>query len=228
MLFSHPVLSRTLNERFECAWESVRPVPKVEIDFGDGRVLERTLAGNVATYVTLADGNVIDIVPGLVDPAEYGRRLEQALWLHERVTLPGRGASAKAWLAAYYGDEEAFDPDGRAARLADLEEAKLHRDLSKALVEQSLKDLLRPLHIERLRKELEPRTKDDGAASLEADTEYNRRVRYPKVRALLAERPLATPAGWTAEIYRDVLDVDLADPYLGLAPYVLGGEGGRH
>lgn len=228
MLFSHPVLARTLNERFECAWESVRPVPKVEIDFGDGRVLERTLAGNVATYVTLADGSVIDIVPGLVDPTEYGRRLEQALGLYQRITRPASGAATRAWLAAYYGDPEAFDPNGRGARLADLEQAKLHRDHSKALVEQSLKDLLRPLHIERLRKELEPRTEDDGHAFLQSDTEYNRRVRYPKVRALLAERPLATPAGWTVEIYRDVLDVDLMDPYLGLAPYVLGGEGGRH
>ena len=73
----------------------------------------------------------------------------------------------------------------------------------------------------------EPDDNGPGDHLLE-DTAYNKRVRYPAVRALLAGRPLSSPAGWTEELFRDVLGVDLADPYLGLAPYVLGGEEGRY
>ena len=62
--------------------------------------------------------------------------------------------------------------------------------------------------------------------SLARDTEYNRQVRYAKASAIVSEKP-AHPADLTTRVYRDVLDVDLEDPYLGLAPYALGGEGGR-
>ena len=103
--------------------------------------------------------------------------------------------------------------------------------LSKMRVEVPLKSMLRDLHIERLSDDRVYTPADDPDAPadfLVHDTEYNRRVRNPQVRAMLAARPLSTPAALTEELYRDVLDVDLADPYLGLAPYVLGGEDGRH
>ena len=40
--------------------------------------------------------------------------------------------------------------------------------------------------------------------------------------------PLARPAEIQGLVYRELLHVDLDDPYLGLAPDVLGGELGRH
>ena len=64
-------------------------------------------------------------------------------------------------------------------------------------------------------------------AELAADTAHNRRHRYNKAHALLARFPLARPEKVADAFFRDVLDVDLDDPYLGLAPYVLGGESGR-
>ncbi len=50
----------------------------------------------------------------------------------------------------------------------------------------------------------------------------------PRLHALLADHPFEQPSFYTKKLYKDVLDVDLDDPYLGLAPYVLGGEPGRH
>ena len=50
MLFSNPAISKYIGENFLAAWESVRPVPVANIDFGNGRTLRRTLKGNVATY----------------------------------------------------------------------------------------------------------------------------------------------------------------------------------
>jgi hypothetical protein len=219
VLFSHPDVVRLLNERFECAWETVRPVPKVTIDFGDGRVLERTLMGNVATYVTRADGGVLDVVAGIVAPEEYERRLARAERLH--AVARARPDEAAEVVATWHGADELWSG---AVPLAVLEAEQMRADLSKFRVEQGVKELLRPLHVERMRAE----ALRESPAVLAEDTAYNVRVRDPKVRAILAERPLATPAELTARIYREVLDVDLGDPYLGLAPYVLGGEEGRH
>src|ERR1041384_1523327 len=85
VLFSQPSVASFLSGSFECAWESVRPVPHVFIDFGDGHTLERTIRGNVATYVCTPEGETIDLVPGLMDASEYTARLGQALRLFEYV-----------------------------------------------------------------------------------------------------------------------------------------------
>ena len=46
-------------------------MPTVEIDFGNGRKLKRTVNGNIATYVCSPDGRVLDIIPGLNSPEAY-------------------------------------------------------------------------------------------------------------------------------------------------------------
>ena len=63
MLFSQDRVADFINANFEPAWESVRPVPVVRIDFGNGTVLTRTLHGNILTSVCTADGKVLDALP---------------------------------------------------------------------------------------------------------------------------------------------------------------------
>jgi hypothetical protein len=41
-LYANQEISGILRDRFILDWQSVRPVPKISIDFGDGRRLERT------------------------------------------------------------------------------------------------------------------------------------------------------------------------------------------
>jgi hypothetical protein len=77
VLFSHEEVASFIQTRFEPAWEMVRPVPLVRIDFGNGAHVTRTLHGNIATYVCTADGKVLDILPGMYDPATYLDRLKQ-------------------------------------------------------------------------------------------------------------------------------------------------------
>jgi hypothetical protein len=43
VLYPNDEVSAVLRDRFVLHWRSVRPVPTVTIDFGDGRKLERTL-----------------------------------------------------------------------------------------------------------------------------------------------------------------------------------------
>jgi len=77
-LYANEEVRKVLRDRFILHWESVRPVPKVTIDFGDGRKLERTLTGNSIHYVLDVDGRVIDALPGLYGPKAFLRGLEEA------------------------------------------------------------------------------------------------------------------------------------------------------
>jgi hypothetical protein len=70
-LYANQQISAILRERFVLHWKSVRPVPKVTIDFGDGRVVRRTLTGNSIHYVLDADGRVLDGLPGLHGPEKF-------------------------------------------------------------------------------------------------------------------------------------------------------------
>jgi len=85
VLYANPDVSKYLRENFVLAWTSERPVPRITIDFGDGRVLESTVAGNAAHYVLDAQGRPLDVLPGLYEPRTFKRNLERALWLHTSV-----------------------------------------------------------------------------------------------------------------------------------------------
>lgn len=70
-LYANADISAFLRQHYVLHWKSVRPVPKVTIDFGDGRKLERTLTGNSIHYVLAPDGRVIDGLPGLYAPGRF-------------------------------------------------------------------------------------------------------------------------------------------------------------
>ena len=77
-LYANDAVSRVLRDDFILHWESVRPVPKVTIDFGDGRKLERTLTGNSIHYVLDAEGRPVDALPGLYGPAAFLHELQRS------------------------------------------------------------------------------------------------------------------------------------------------------
>jgi hypothetical protein len=187
----------------------VRAVPRAEIDFGNGRKLVRTVNGNVATYLAMPDGGTFDIVPGVMTPAEYAERLREGLRMYRNLkTAPPE--KVKALVAAYHQE--------RARLLLLPPTPSAPPDIAKARVERPIKRAIK-----------KPKGADSGGKDrqLEEDTAYNRRVRYPKVAALLSKRALARPDALTKVVYKTILDVDLDDPYLGLAPDRIGGEPGR-
>jgi hypothetical protein len=77
-LYPNAQVSKLLRDRFILHWQSVRPVPKVTIDFGDGRKLERTLTGNSIHYVLDTEGRPIDAIPGLYGPQAFLNQLQQS------------------------------------------------------------------------------------------------------------------------------------------------------
>jgi len=105
VLFSDKKLSQYINSNFEPFWEPLRPVPTLTIDFGDGRVLKRTLHGNIASYVCMADGQVIDILPGLYAPRTYQANLETLLSVERSVA---KAKDKNAALVAYHTGKSQF------------------------------------------------------------------------------------------------------------------------
>jgi hypothetical protein len=77
-LYANSTISNKLRDQFVLHWKMVRPVPKVTIDFGDGRKLERTLTGNSIHYILDSTGQTIDALPGLYGPAAFIERLDAA------------------------------------------------------------------------------------------------------------------------------------------------------
>lgn len=71
ILYPNAEISKHLNANYILHWKSVRPAPKVTIDFGDGRKIERTITGNSIHYTLDANGEIIDALPGLYNPQEF-------------------------------------------------------------------------------------------------------------------------------------------------------------
>ncbi len=78
VIYPNAQIREVLRNRFVLHWKSVRPAPRITIDFGDGRKLERTVTGNSIHYVLASDGYLIDAIPGLYGPGLFKRGLEGA------------------------------------------------------------------------------------------------------------------------------------------------------
>jgi len=78
LLYPDPQINQVLRRDFVLHWQSVRPVPKVTIDFGDGRRIERTLTGNSVHLVLDMYGQPADALPGLVAREAFLEQLAQA------------------------------------------------------------------------------------------------------------------------------------------------------
>ncbi|HEX8137299.1 MAG TPA: hypothetical protein VF544_06885 [Pyrinomonadaceae bacterium] len=94
VLYANSEVSSVLRDRFILHWKSVRPAPRVTIDFGDGRKLERTLTGNSIHYVLDPAGRTIDALPGLYGPKAFLRGLAQAEELVKRTQGLSEGEEA--------------------------------------------------------------------------------------------------------------------------------------
>lgn len=77
-LYANATIRQHLRENFVLHWESVRPVPVVTIDMGDGRKIVRTITGNSIHYVLDSRGRVVDGIPGLYGPKAFLEQLQIA------------------------------------------------------------------------------------------------------------------------------------------------------
>ncbi len=86
-LYANKEISQQLRDHFVLHWQSVRPVPRVTIDFGDGRKLERTLTGNSAHYALAPNGQPLDALPGLYGPGQFLEWLQEVDSLYSQIAV---------------------------------------------------------------------------------------------------------------------------------------------
>lgn len=96
ILYSNKQISDHLREEFVLHWQSVRPAPKITIDFGDGRKIERTITGNSIHYILNKDGEVIDALSGLNNPQVFFNFLSLGKHLDESMTRFSSNPQLKA------------------------------------------------------------------------------------------------------------------------------------
>lgn len=100
VFYKNSEINELLRDRFVLHWRSVRPVPKVTIDFGDGTRLERTLTGNSIHYVLDSRGRLLDALPGLHGPAAFHKALSGALTVQRRARNMN-DAELEDWLSGF-------------------------------------------------------------------------------------------------------------------------------
>jgi hypothetical protein len=235
VLFSSADIAEYVNAGFEPVWESVRPVPIVTIDFGNGLKVTRTLHGNVATSVCNADGNVLDVLPGIYKPDEYRKQLEQFVLLY-RYSRPTPKAPAAETLKAYHARQAEHL---KAEQAADVLVYNARADMSKLRVENPIKLLAaadaskvlqrdpvtgafrlnRPGDAKPPAPASPPPSKVaevSGWKELAEDTRINETLRRRQIHEKLAATGPVPPKDLVKWLYKDVLHTDLDDPMLGL------------
>lgn len=75
-LYPNPKVRELLASRFVLHWQSVRAVPIITIDFGDGRQIKRTITGNSLHMVLDEQGRPVDVLPGLYAAGPFFRELQ--------------------------------------------------------------------------------------------------------------------------------------------------------
>lgn len=115
-LYANAEISRYLKDHFILHWKSVRPVPRITVDFGDGRKIERTVTGNSIHYILAADGTPLDALPGLYSPHEFLKQLQTA---EKEAAQYAQDTSADRYFRVrqYHGERGA---DARVNLTADL------------------------------------------------------------------------------------------------------------
>lgn len=207
MLLSDTKTARYLDEHFILAWNSVRPAPKVRIDFGNGRVLERTLKGNTVFYVCNSQGRVVDALPGVYLPGDFRAELAQSLELLAQDPEQVRRRHDQAGVAM-----------GMAMVGKGFVEAPLLQALdAPAHKTGAIRDISGEPHSRQELEALIPGQGELAGRALQADSKASREVLRPAAHRLLAGfSTLPRPEDCRQQLYRDVLKVDLDDPYLGL------------
>jgi len=234
VLFSNDQIAQIISNNFEPAWQSVRPVPTVTIDFGNGHKIVRTLHGNVATYVCTAEGQVLDILPGVYEPKTYQQQLDQFVKLHRMITESGQRAQSFA-LQQYHEQQSRLLEAGRPR--ATIVEASRGASITGA--ELGVRLVLRPESRLAARnaavanKSTDGKSPDESAKPrfdsaadlanwklLAEDTRINESVRRGQIHQYLAKQLAdhkpCQPDDIKKWLYREVLHADLDDPYLGL------------
>ncbi|MBX3168957.1 MAG: hypothetical protein KF760_16230 [Candidatus Eremiobacteraeota bacterium] len=191
------------------AWQNLRPAPKVTIDFGDGKKLQRTLKGSTVIYLCRPDGSVIHALPGIYTPEDF-----LAEWPQAMQHLNDTDAAWSRW----HGSAEM----AAVVRPMTASKAIMQGPLLRALGESSPAspslDMSRyPVTRTEVAANLGLPPAASGSDIVAADSRRYREVAIPKAHEWLARssRPPSVES-CTLPLFKEVLGVPIDDPWLGL------------
>jgi hypothetical protein len=206
-LYPDPRVNNLLRERFVLHWSSERPVPVVTIDYGDGRIMKRTVTGNSVHYVLDETGRPIDALPGLYSASAFVETLSRSL---ELAASKPTDEQLRAWHArAAERSERRFAPEPLAREAANVVRLKAAppsnvagmRAISKSRVEDPLAGMLANLQ-----------------NSIAQDTALNENFLHRQIHTRFAAGQAGDFDPLNTWVYADVFLTPRSDAWLGLAP----------
>lgn len=247
MTLSDPEVIKLLSEDVVPCWESVGPVPKVTIELGNGRVLKRTLGGNIVTYLLSSQGQVYDAFPGVYMPWDYLGEIRKTLELIRQIKPDSEAEEVLSWhrkeLARTIQSEERRTTLSKAFVESPLLKSLSGRKFPKAGTVQAenpstafqtytaeLQDISKKAAtVDELRSSLlhdlqlnDP--KEVGRAAVEIDSRNNLRLMRPAVHLLFSSYgSLPNVQECRDAVFGQILHIPIHDPYLGLADALVPG-----
>ena len=235
-LYPDPKIADHLRESFVLHWNTVRQVPVVTVDFGEGRRLRQPLTGNSVHMVLDQGGNVIDALPGLVSPQAFFEWLSELDQVWRASQLKSSSEAIKSFHANRAGRRRAETPlaigvsqhvseidplDRRWLSLAASRTVVLAGESRRLLQQQrppaenamalAVSKGIAETPLLRLVQPIEP--------GIARDTALNLYVLQTKLDDwLAATNELYDPETLTDRIYADLFLMPLDDPWLGLSP----------
>ncbi|MEQ1821293.1 MAG: hypothetical protein ABL949_02165 [Fimbriimonadaceae bacterium] len=244
-LFKDPAFHELANNDVVLGWEMVRAVPRVTIDLGDGKPIQRTVRGNAVMYLLNSDGKVIDAFPGIYTADDFLPMVKREIaelanakpeivrefHVKNRVAMM---RTVRATMSKSAMESPTLDLIGASAIAGVKSEKPLSTDPNRRMFEQmaaGITDMsLTPMSAERavgeiLGRQRQGLAKDELAKLiLKADSRRNMESVRPVVHAYLAsESELPTVAQARDNILETILKIPYKDPYFGLKDVLLPG-----
>lgn len=235
---SNPEVIKFLTNEVVPYWESVGPVPKVTIELGDGRVIKRTLGGNIVTYLLSSSGEVYDAFPGIYTPETYLSEIRKTMgaldshsdilaWHRQELAVAAKTEETRITMSkavvespllkALGGSEPSNQPKDTTTAFQNYT-ARL-QDISK-----------RAASVSELRSSVLSNVSSNdpdeiGREAVAIDSRNNLKLIRPVVHLLFSSyKKLPDLQQCRDQIYEDILHIPIHDPYLGLADAIVPGS----
>jgi hypothetical protein len=240
LLYSDPAIAAILRDKYVLHWHSVRDVPVITIDMGDGRRIRQTITGNSVHYLLNADGTVLDVLPGLYSPDAFREQLEQ--WQFLQGAYAANGAEIlrvfhSAWMSSYDRVVTGVPAAFRAESKLVLEVPMLSQLTLDAKVPPVAETLARDpwrrigdeqkdnVHFSEgslaLMRTKQPATNellDNLRRTVATDTAYNEGELHRRVHEWFAKGEVHDLASLNERVYAELFLTPSSDPWLGLQP----------
>lgn len=242
MLYSDPAISALLRERFVLHWRSVRPVPVVTIDIGNGRTIRQTITGNSLHYLLDENGNVLDALPGLYSPQAFRQQLQRwtaidawHLRAHHEARLQ---ETAQRWRELGLERIVESRPTAEAAAMQAMSKVAIERPLLAGLdlgaslrvvqpyewqmigehQKQGVEFSAESIALMRTKQDVTGELLDNLQRTVAADTIFNELEHHRRIHAWFARGQVRDLASLNDRIYRELFLTPPDDPWMGLSP----------